>query len=86
MTQKKTKTPFYTINIIHYDIDDVSEKKLLTFNSFKVTDHVQTTLNLSFSIVDKDEYVYISNDAIISFKLIGSKKHQKDMIELKGEK
>ena len=90
----KTKTPFYTIEVItkcirnlgpprfdvRHTIHDTETKK------YKVTDHVQTTLNLSFSIVDKDEYLYISNAEILSFKLIGSKNHQKDLVSSKKEK
>ena len=81
----KPKTPFYLIRVVYYDIDSTARKRLVT-NDFKVTDHLIDTLNLSFRIVDKDEYQYISHSSIISFKLIDSKKYQKDMIKLKEEK
>ena len=78
----KTKTPFYLIRVVYYDIDNTNGRKRLVTNDFKVTDHIIDTLNLSFSIVDKDEYQYISHSSIISFKLIDSKKYQKDMIKI----
>ncbi len=83
----KPKTPFYLIRVVYYDIDNTKGCiKRLVIDDFKVTDHIIDTLNLSFSIVDKDEYQYISHSSIISFKLIDSKKYQKDMIKLKEEK
>ncbi len=89
----KPKTPFYIIEVttkrirnlgppefdVRHTIHDTETIK------YKVTDHIIDSLNLSFSIVDKDEYVYISHSEILSFKLIGSKKHQKDLIKLKED-